>query len=127
MPQRFLALIAVTSVLIVIGVAPAQAALMLTAAGVADGFTLSTFATLNPGNTGFGPFGVAVAANGNIIVSNFANSTRYAFTDVDGQTTASALNHVASNSGTEAYATAGGQAYGDDSGHFVQFNNDGTI
>src|SRR6202035_2904964 len=71
--------------------------------------------------------GVAVAANGNIIVSNFVNSTRYAFTDVDGQTTASALNHVASNSGTTAYATAGGQAYGDDSGHFVQFNNDGTI
>src|SRR5579864_3375098 len=105
--------------------------LTLTAAGVADGFTLTTFATLNPGlvNTGnFGPFGVAVSANGNIIVSNEPNATRYAFADVDGQTTATALNHVPSSSGTLAYATAGGQAYGGDgSGHFVQFNNDGTV
>ena len=46
------------------------AVLRLTAAGTADGFTLSTFATTNPGNTQCctGPFGVAVANNGNIII-----------------------------------------------------------
>jgi hypothetical protein len=60
-----------------IATVPAQAALTLTAAGIADGFTLSTFATTNPGNTGccVGPFGVAVATNGNIIVSTGAGPT----------------------------------------------------
>lgn len=102
--------------------------LTLTPTGVADGFTLSTFATLNPGNTGFGPFGVAVASNGNIIVSNDVDNQRYVFNDVDGQTIASAITHVTSGSGTTAYATAGGQAYGTDgSGRFVQFNANGTV
>jgi hypothetical protein len=106
-----------------------HASLVLTATGIADGFTLSTFATTNPGNTGCcaGPFGVAVTANGNVIVS-IGNGTRYTFSDVDGQTVATALNSRASNSFTQAYASAGGQAYGGDGlGHFVQFNNDGSI
>jgi hypothetical protein len=107
------------------------ATLTLTPAGIADGFTLTTFATLNPGaqNTfNFGPFGVAVASNGNVIVSNDPNSTRYAFLDVDGQTAATALNSLPSSSTTIAYASAGGQAYGGDGlGHFVQFNPNGTI
>ena len=104
------------------------ASLTLTAAGVADGFTLTTFATTNPGNVGCcnGPFGVAVGANGNIIVGVGAGS-RYVFTDVDGQTTGSALHTLSNNSFTTAYATAGGQAYGAQSSHFVQFNSDGTV
>jgi hypothetical protein len=105
--------------------------LMLTPAGIADGFTLTTFATLNPGaqNTfNEGPFGVAVASNGNVIVSNEPNATRYAFLDVDGQTAATAVNSLPSSSGVIAYASAGGQAYGGDGlGHFVQFNPNGTI
>ena len=117
----------VACVVILEGAANA-APLTLTPTGIADGFTLSTFATLNPGNTGFGPFGVAVASNGNIIVSNFPDNQRYVFNDVDGQTTASALTQVTSNTSTLAYATAGGQAYGGDgAGHFVQYNTDGTI
>jgi hypothetical protein len=102
----------------------------VTAAGAADGFTLTTFATLNLGATGCcGPFGVAVASNGTIIVSNFPNSTRYVFNDVDGQTVGTALFSTASNSGATAYATAGGNAYGSDfgGGSFVQFKNDGTV
>jgi hypothetical protein len=101
----------------------------LTAAGVADGFTLTTFATTNPGNTGCcgGPFGVAVASNGNIIVSDGALGTRYVFSDVDGQTIGSALSSAPSNSFTQAYATAGGKAYGGIGGSFAQFNNDGTV
>ena len=100
----------------------------LTAAGTADGFTLTTFATTNPGNVGCcaGPFGVAVASDGNIIVSSTGH--RYVFNDTDGQTQASALFTQPSSSFTTAYATAGGHAYGSDGlGHFVQFNNDGTI
>lgn len=84
---------------------------------------------MNPGNTGCcgGPFGVAVANNGNVIVSDNGTSLRYAFHDVDGQTPASALHTSPSTSGVIAYATAGGQAYGAENGHFVQFNNDGTV
>jgi hypothetical protein len=101
----------------------------LTAAGIADGFALTTFATTNPGNTGCcaGPFGVAVASTGNIIVNTGAG-TRYVFADTDGQTVGSALFSMSSSSFTVAYATAGGQAYGGDGfGHFVQFNADGSI
>jgi hypothetical protein len=101
----------------------------LTAAGMADGFTLTTFATTNPGNTGCcaGPFGVAVASSGNIIVATGSGS-RYVFADTDGQTVGSALFTQTSTSGTQAYATAGGQAYGGDGqGHFVEFNANGTI
>jgi hypothetical protein len=118
--------------LFVVGcLAPAVTAQLptLTAAGMADGFTLTTFATTNPGNTGCcaGPFGVAVASTGNIIVNTGAG-TRYVFTDTDGQTVGSALFSTPSSSFVVAYATAGGQAYGGDGhGHFVQFNADGSI
>jgi hypothetical protein len=113
------------------GLAPAVMGQLptLTAAGIADGFTLTTFATPSPGNFGCcnGPFGVAVASTGNIIVNTGAG-TRYVFADTDGQTVGSALFSTSSSSFTTAYATAGGQAYGGDGqGHFVQFNANGTI
>ena len=49
---------------------PANATLALTPAGIADGFTLTTFATVLPGNGGCcaGPFGVAVNGQGNVVV-----------------------------------------------------------
>ncbi len=118
-------------VLLALSGAASASSLNLTAAGVADGFTLSTFATLNPSNANtfnFGTFGIAVASNGDIVTSNSPNDTRYVFKDMDGQTVASALQMVTpSGSGTSAYATAGGQAYGGVSGQFVQFKSDGTV
>lgn len=58
------------------GLAPAVMGQLptLTADGIADGFTLTTFATTNPGNTGCcsGPFGVAVASTAHIIVNTGA-------------------------------------------------------
>ena len=97
----------------------AAGTLTLTPAGIADGFTLTTFSTLNPGAQDgfFEPFGVAVASNGNVIVPSSATSTRYAFLDVDGQTPATALNSLPSSSGLVGYASAGGQAYGGDRLH----------
>src|ERR1051326_862970 len=76
------------------------AGLTLTAAGIADGFSVSTFATLVPGNSGCcgGPFGLAISANGNVIVNVGGTATRYAFADTDGQTPGSALNSTASGS-----------------------------
>src|SRR5207237_3891536 len=64
----------------------ASAAPTLTAAGIADGFTFSTFATLHPGASGCcGPLGVAVLSNGNIIVEDAFAGPRFVWPDVDGQ------------------------------------------
>ena len=116
------------ALLVLTPAAPAMAGtLSLTAAGTGFGFTLTVFATLNPGATGPGPFGIAVAANGSILVSNSPDATRYVFADMDGQTKSSALTHVPSSSGAFGYATARGLPYGGEGGHFVQFNNNGTV
>ncbi len=108
--------------------------LTMTADGTALGFSLTTFATLNPSlvNTGsYGPFGVGMDTTGGsatVLVSNYQNNTRYTFNDVDGQTVATSLTSLPSSSYTSAYATAGGVTYGGDgSGRFVQFNKDGTV
>jgi hypothetical protein len=103
-------------------------AITLTAQGIADGFTLSTFATTNPGAIGCcpGPFGIAVTNNGSVIVST-GNGPSYVFADTDGQTPGSALFTHSSNSGTQAYATANGNAYGTQNSRYVEFNNDGTV
>jgi hypothetical protein len=106
---------------------PAQAALTLTADAVNLGFSLTTFATINPGSTGFGPFGIAVAPNGNVIVSNYADSMRYTFSNADGQTLGSALSSTPSNSGTQAYGSTFAAAYGTQNGQYVQFKPDGSI
>jgi PEP-CTERM motif len=102
--------------------------LTLTSQGIADGFTLSTFATTNPGNIGCcgGPFGVAMTSNGNVLV-NTGSGAAYIFADADGQTTGSALFTRVSTSGTSAAAIAGGQTYGSQSGHYVEFNPNGTV
>ena len=104
----------------------AQAGLTLTAAGIADGFTLTNFAITDPGNTGFGPFGLA-AANGTVLVSDYNTGRRYLFTDTDGQTVGSALHTYSSNSSTQAYASTGGKLYGTQDGRFVQFAADGSV
>ncbi len=110
---------------------PARASLTLNAAGTADGLVLAVFATINSGNTGFGPFGLAATSSGDILVHNQPNETTYVFKDVNGQTVSSAVsstNSVSSN--TAGYATADGQAYGSIGGigtRFVQFNPDGTV
>lgn len=106
--------------------------LTLTPQGVTDGFTLSQFALLNPGaesSFNFGPFGVAYAGNGKVIVSNDPSNAIYSFKDIDGQTVASALNTVAGGTGTTGMASLGGVAYGADelTGGFAAYNSDGTV
>jgi len=126
----YVATIVLVALFIAAGLAPnASAQLALTSTGTTDGFSLSTFATLDPGNTSCcgGPFGIAVAANGDILVSNANTASIYAFHDVDGQTILSALSTNPSNSSVNAYATAGGQAYGVQNSQYVQFNSNGTV
>jgi hypothetical protein len=108
-----------------------QGQLTLTQDGVNLGFTLTTFATLDPNLTGCcgGPFGVAIAAPDRVLVFNNGNGTRYVFHDVDGQDRTTAITSTTqAPSGTLAYATAGGVAYGGiQTGQFAQYNADGTV
>ena len=117
--------------------ATANATLALTPIGVLDGFTLTTFATMDPSNTGCcgGPFGVAVSGS-NVIVSNGINNSISVFVNVDGQTsnfggppTSALFNYPGVGTGVTAMATVGGVAYGRDpnTGLFAQYNTDGTI
>lgn len=107
---------------------PARAGLTLTAAGVSNGFTLTTFAdfsSVSGGGCCSGPFGIAVSGNGNVLVS--VGSTRYVMNNVDGQAPGTEIGSTFSNSSTAAYARAGGLAYGAHNGQFVQFKDDGTV
>ena len=105
--------------------------LALTPQGVALGFTLTTFATINPGATGCCnvPFGVTVTSNGRVLVFNNADGRTYVFPDVDGQTLATAISSISgSNSSFLAFANSGGKPYGPAPSHFLaQLNDDGTV
>jgi PEP-CTERM motif len=105
--------IIMASLIILVGPRHAEAAAVLTAAGMADGFTLSTFAITDPGNANtfnFGPFGLAVSTDGHVYVSDFPQSKIFVFNDVNGQTPASALNVI--NNGTSTVgATAVGNTF----------------
>ena len=107
----------------------AAGTLTLTATGTNAGFSLTTFATINPGATGnTGPYGVGVTSDGNVFVNNYSNNTLYIFPDVDGQTTSSAITTISpSNILDTAMARAGGQLYGGVFPQFVQFNSNGTV
>ncbi len=87
---------------------PAQAALTLTAAGIADGFSLSNFLS---GGSGYTFLGAANLPDGTLAVGGFSQGRIYKFNDVDGQTLANALSSVAF-AGEIDMASAGGQAYG---------------
>jgi hypothetical protein len=104
---------------------------VLTAAGVADGFTLTTFATLDPGSTGCcGPLGITLLSNGNVILDDVHIGARGVFADVDGQTPATALFGIAGiGFNNPGFANASGQAYGANNGggQYVEFNTNGTI
>jgi hypothetical protein len=69
---------------------PANAALIVTAAGVADGFSLSTFYSGDPSNF----YGLLDVANGNagqVIATSYARSRLELLNDVDGQTPGTVL------------------------------------
>jgi hypothetical protein len=108
---------------------PARADLVLNAAGLSDGFSVTNFATGLPpvgAPFNFGPFGLAVANNGsggtNVLVSDDNNGTLYVFHDTDGQTPASAIATHSSSSGVGGYGSLGGVAYGSQGAGYGSFN-----
>jgi hypothetical protein len=112
-------------------VSPARAALMLTAAGTSDGFTLTTF--VSGYSAEYGPLAQGIAPNGNVITGSLLNTKIYVFNDVDGQTLASAVGSTSytctTNNCNFAMATAGGQVYGAQAqgGVYEHFANDGSF
>jgi hypothetical protein len=89
----------------------AQAGLTLTAAGIADGFKLSTYATGTTGSYSFLAAAPLLNPNtGDLAVIDFAHGKLRTYADVDGQVYGSALNSVSLPSATNI-ANAGGQTY----------------
>jgi hypothetical protein len=113
---------------------PAKANLILNATGIADGFSVSTFATGLPssvGPFGEGPFGTTVVGNGsggyNVLVEDYANATLYAFNDTDGQVPGSALVTHVFGPTANGFATLNGVAYGGNGFTFGSFSSTGVF
>ena len=64
--------------------------LTLTAAGTADGFTISTFASGFPEAGSIGPLGIAFTSTGGVLVTDYPGNVRLFATDTDGQSAAAA-------------------------------------
>jgi len=115
---------------------PAQAQLALTTAGVADGFTLTTFVSgYSP--AAYGPLAQGILPDGNVItgsalIGNVGMGTIYIFKDADNQTLSSALSAApytfTTGNPQYAMATAGGQVYGAQAfgGIYEHFDNSGA-
>lgn len=131
------ALLASTGVMFFSLSTPAHASLILTAAGIADGFTLTTF--LSGYDAQYGPLAQGIAPNGDVITGSLLNTsgavgpTIMVFNDVDGQTLSDAVSSPSYTCTTGncnfAMTTAGGQVYGAQAqgGVYEAFNSDGTF
>jgi PEP-CTERM motif-containing protein len=125
------------AVSLLVAVMPANASLTLTAAGISDGFTLTTF--LSGYSAQYGPLAQGIAPNGNVITGSLLNTsagfgpTIMVFKDVDGQHLTDALFSPSYTCITGncnfAMTTAGGQVYGAQAqgGVYEHFNSDGSF
>ncbi len=109
----------------------ANASLTLTAQGVADGFTLTTF--VNGYFASYGPIAQGIAPGGNVVTGSLLNQQIYVFKDVDNQLLSDAVfsNPYSCQTGNCNFAmtTAGGQVYGAQAfgGTYEHFNANGTF
>lgn len=90
---------------------PASAVLVLTPAGIADGFSLSTFYTDPAAN--YGVLDVANLGDGTLLGGGFARGQLYKFADVDGQSFGTAVLTVPFGGSGQPYGAvrAGGVTY----------------
>lgn len=90
--KKFVLVAACASVALTIAAAPAaHAALTLTAAGVTDGFVLSTFVSGYNFNT-YGPIGQGIDKQGHVVTGSAGDLKIYTFKDVDNQHLPDALS-----------------------------------
>ena len=114
-------------------VTPARAGLVLTQAGIDDGFSLTAFVSGYNFGGNYGPLSQAILPSGNVVTGSVGDGKVYVFNDTDGQTLASAVSSTpyACQTGNcnFAMATAGGQAYGAQAfgGVYEHFANDGSF
>lgn len=109
---------------------PLHAGIVLTPAGQADGFSLSTFATGFSTASGVGPVGIAFTPTGGVLVSDYNGDVLKFSSDVDGQSASGAS--LAQSFG---YANATGMAqFGSTiymnqatNSNVVQLNPDGSF
>ena len=97
----------VVAALTLVANVPARAGLALTAAGIADGFVLTNFASGGPGGT-YSFLAAAVLSDGNLAVLDYGTGLRK-YADVDGQTPGSSLG--SQPFGGVNLANVGGKAY----------------
>jgi hypothetical protein len=94
---------------------PAHAALTMTAAGISDGFVLSTFVNGYSFGT-YGPIGQGIDSAGHVITGSAGDGKIYVFNDVDNQTLGSAISATpyAGQTGNTniAMTTLNGHVYG---------------
>jgi hypothetical protein len=83
--------------------------LTLTAAGIADGFTLSTYAT-GVGGANYSFIAAAPLSDGNLAVIDYSHGLLRKYADVDGQTYGSALSSVPYGNAVNV-VRAGGNTY----------------
>jgi DNA-binding beta-propeller fold protein YncE len=108
----------------------AQAALTLTAAGVAQGLSLSTFATGFPNGGGVGPLGIVFPTSGGVLVSDTFGNVRLFPSNADGQNAASApVGQIYGGDGASGMALIGSKIYASQgvNGRVVQLNPTGTF
>ncbi len=89
--------------------APGQAHLVLTAAGIADGFSLSVFSTDVVAL--YGSLGVVNGNAGEVISSGYARNQLYRYNNVDGQTLGSSLTTATLTFTPTGIASVGGNVY----------------
>jgi len=87
----------------------ARASLTLNAAGIADGFSLSTYYS-DPVTT-YGVLSLANGPDGFLYAAGYARGQLYKFNDVDGQTFGSQVMTASAGGTPTGIATAGGQVY----------------
>src|SRR5271165_4461901 len=124
---RTLAPLAPVATVQVTAITPAHATLVLTSAGVADGFALTTFVSGYNFGTTYGPLSLGILPNGNDITGSLGTNKIYTFSDVGGQTLGSALSGVRHTNVTGNPNCTGVIAGGKFSGDVFVNNNDGTV
>lgn len=106
------------------------ASLSLTAAGTADGFAISTFASGFPTSGSIGPLGIAFTSTGGVLVTDYPGNVRLFATDTDGQTAAAApVGQSYGFSNAVGLAQVGANIYMTQQGNasVVQINPTGTF
>lgn len=134
MRHRLCGFLPAVGTLVFLSFSTAKANLILNATGIADGFSVTTFASglaSSGGAFAQGPFGTTVVANGsggyNVLVEDYANATLYVFNDSDGQTPGSALLTRSFGPTANGFATLNGVAYGGNGFSFGSFSSTGVF